>query len=218
MSGCCAAWSDVKVSSADNRTSPCCELLGPAPATFNPDMSLRSPAELWNDPQMHMVRRAQSGGKNSPGCDGCVYSIDTPEPARKTYRLFQVPDSLTAEQAANLALAWQEYDATAIHLKSLPLRYTLFFGWFCNIDCMLCNQLPHRDSMPQTLPSDIFEQWREPFRSALEVECIGGEPFAIPSAVAFMRKFVTAEDLTSVRMRITTNATIKLSRGTRRPV
>lgn len=53
-----------------------------------------------------------------------------------------------------------------------------------------------------------FELWRAEMRLATEVECLGGEPFAIPAGLAFMKAFVEAEDLAHVPLKLTTNATL----------
>jgi len=206
--GCAAPWSDLLVSSADNRTNNCCEYTGPAAATFRPDGSLRSVVELWNGPEILAIRRIQAGRTRLKGCTGCPFSLDTPAEARQSFYEFYTPDSLTERQQANLDLARQERQAGLLRLTALPVRYVLFFGWFCNLSCPICNQLPHRDGMPATLPASLLDQWLSQFAVATRVECIGGEVFAIPSALAFMRAFVAVPELAPVRLRITTNGTL----------
>lgn len=206
--GCNAPWSDIIVSSADNRTSICCMYLGEAPSTFATDRTVRPLRELWHAPELQAVRRLQAGGEPTTGCGACAHSIEAPASRRLLYFDFHTTDPLTERQQANMALAEREFAAGSLLPESLPLRYLLYFGWFCNLSCIICNQLPNRDQMPATLPDDLFEQWRDHFAAAIMIDCIGGEPFTIPPAIAFMRKFAAAPDLASVRLRITSNGTL----------
>jgi organic radical activating enzyme len=75
-----------------------------------------------------------------------------------------------------------------------------YFSWGCNLSCAFCYQVPWRDQWRTALPDDLFERCRDDFLSMLQVECIGGEPFAIPSALSFMRKFVADPELAQVRL------------------
>lgn len=206
--GCNAAWCDQIVSSADNRTSCCCMYMGDAPTTFRPDGSLASIMENRNSPQLQAVRRHQAGGARQSGCDGCIHTIDLPPGRRPVYFDYEVIGSLSERQAANLALVRQEVEDGAIELRSAPLRYLLYFSWFCNLSCVICNQLQSRDHMPDTLPDDLYERWRDAFASALWIDCIGGEPFTIPPAIGFIRKFVADAELAEVRLRLTSNGTL----------
>ena len=206
--GCSAAWSDLIVSSADNRVTNCCNFFGPAPATFGADGKVRPLAELWNSPEVMAIRRLQSGGQHTAGCTGCAHSIETAPGQRLPFFEFTSIDPLNGAQRANMERAIRLRQSGALHLDTLPVRYVLFFGWFCNLTCTICNQVPHRDHMAATLSDDLFEQWREQFATAIQVECIGGEPFTIPPAIAFMRKFAAAPDMEPVRLRVTTNGTV----------
>jgi len=206
--GCTAPWSDLVVSSADNRTSICCMFLGKAPDTFDSGNRVRPLRDLWHAPELQAVRHLQSGGDPTPGCAACIHSIEAPPSRREPYFDFSTQGRLSERQQANLDLARQEAATGSLTPESLPLRYLLYFGWFCNLSCIICNQLPNRDQMPATLPDDLFEQWRDHFAAAIMIDCIGGEPFTIPPAIAFMRKFVADSDLAGVRLRITSNGTL----------
>ncbi len=206
--GCNAPWSDFAVSSADNRTSVCCRFLGKAPTTFDTGGRVRPLAELWHSPEIQAVRRLQSGHESLSGCSSCPNSIERPQTTRQVYFDYNDTEHLSPGQQANLDLARREFEAGTLEPISLPLRYLLYFSWFCNLSCTICNQLPNRDQMRAALPDDLFEQWREALAVALQVECFGGEPFTIPPAIAFMRKFAADPEMDPVRLRITTNGTL----------
>jgi hypothetical protein len=208
MTYCHAPWFEINLSAADDRVVNCCDYTDQG-ARLLSHGTVRSIRDLWHDPGMIDSRRIQAGLKAGPhGCSGCPHSVDTAPLPTPNPLFICVPESLTAEQAANLELARQEYAARALTPRALPVNYRVFFGWGCNLRCTICNQVPHRELMREKLPAQAFAAWRDDLRQALMVECIGGEPFAIPSGLAFMRLLAEAEDLASVRMLITSNGTL----------
>ena len=182
--------------------------MGDAPTTFSADGALTSVMDKRNSPQLQAVRRLQAGGVATKGCEACFFSITHPADRRPVYFDYDTQGSITARQQANLDLVRHEFETGAVELRSKPLRYLLYFSWFCNLSCVICNQLQSRDHKPDTLPDDLYDRWREDFADALLVDCIGGEPFTIPPAISFLRKFAADTELAEVRLRLTSNGTL----------
>jgi len=205
--GCCAPWTDVYMSSADNWTSCCCFYLGDRLSAFAENGEPRRLDEVRSGKGMEALRAFQAGGPPVDGCGTCPYSIDV---ASQThfYFDFAVTDPLSERQQANLELVRAEFERGELRPLSKPLRAAFYFSWGCNLACAFCYQVPWRDQWRTALPDDLFERCRDDFLSMLQVECIGGEPFAIPGALAFMRKFAADPELAPVRLRLTTNGTL----------
>lgn len=204
---CSDPWSTLVLSPAENRVTACCEYSAMGAALVDGAGKPARIEDLWNSRHLQDMRRTQAGLTPSPhGCGGCAQSYDSPSQLAPFALLEGM--TLNPAQAENLARLRRDWSAKTLISHGLPARYVIFFGWGCNIRCRICNQVPHRDDFRSKLPLEAFEMWRRDMALAAEVECLGGEPFAIPAGLAFMKAFVAADDLAHVPMRITSNATL----------
>lgn len=195
------------LSPAENRVTACCEFTAAGGALVTPAGQPTPIGELWNGSHLQEMRRIQAGRSPPPhGCGGCAQSYDS----TAQHAPFAAIDDtgLTEPQAANLAELRRDWSDRSPISHGWPARYVIFFGWGCNLRCRICNQVPHRDGFRSQLPPEAFALWRPAMALAAEVECLGGEPFAIPAGLAFMQAFAAAEDLARVPLKITTNATL----------
>lgn len=206
---CSAPWGEMVLSPAENRVTCCCEYSAHSEGLVLPDGQLRRLEDMWNAPELRRVRRVQAGTEPAPhGCSGCAFSFDQPAPQISDVFIQHDTDELTPAQRANLELARREYADKADNLRSRPVKYVVFFGWGCNISCRICNQVPHRNQLKGKLPIGAYELWRDHMSDAAMIECLGGEPFALPSGLEFMQAFTADRGMDHVRMMITTNATL----------
>ncbi|MBC8035596.1 MAG: radical SAM protein [Rhizobiales bacterium] len=196
------------MSSADNWTSCCCFYLGNRLNAFAPNGDLHTLGEIYKGAGLEALRGFQAGGTHVDGCGTCPYSIDARPHPQSYFDIVPTEATLSDRQLANLTLVRDDFQRGEVRPASKPLRAAFYFSWGCNLSCTFCYQVPWRDQWRTALPDDLFERCRDDFLSMLQVECIGGEPFAIPSALNFMRKFCADPELASVRLRITTNGTL----------
>lgn len=203
---CAAPWYEMNVQAPENGVSTCCFYSGKMADWDRLEDADASMLEVWNHPDIQYIRRIQSGGTtDSYGCEGCGYFSNQPDKQDTPYFTFEAPPDLSEKQRQNLERAKAEFEAGAIEVKSLPLRQFFFFGYQCNIDCIMCIQIPRRREVPRRVLGDLYERWKEYFPYALSVDCMGGDPFAIASGLKFMRSFVDDPDLDAVRLNIFTN-------------
>jgi len=89
-----------------------------------------------------------------------------------------------------------------------PIRVYANFGFACNLACKMCHQVPRRGQNRSHITADAVWAWRDALLSAQDVFVIGGEPFALPEAIKFIRRFVDDEELDSVILSIGTNGSV----------
>ncbi|WP_371258398.1 radical SAM protein [Magnetospira sp. QH-2] len=160
---------------------------------------------LWNHSDIQHIREIQTGQTyGRSGCDDCAYQSSGPYQG-KPYFTFSSAVELSEKQTWNLELAKEEFEKGIVKVRSLPLRYFIFFGYNCNLECKMCIQVPKRKLLDEEIETQLFSHWKAWFPFALTVDCIGGEPFSIPSAIQFMREFVEDPELDMVRLGIFTN-------------
>lgn len=205
---CRHPWAEMVLSPAEDRVTPCCDYSAHGEALRGLGQ-VRTVDEMWNGAEMQRTRRIQAGREAAPnGCTGCPQSFDSPitQPAD----LFAVhgEDAVTPAQRDNLELARRDHAEKVEVARAWPVKYVVFSGWGCNITCRICNQVPYRNQMKDKLPAGAYQAWRQRMACAAVVECLGGEPFALPSGIAFMQEFVADRAMDHVRLLITTNATL----------
>jgi MoaA/NifB/PqqE/SkfB family radical SAM enzyme len=208
MNRCSAAWYELNISAPDNIVSACCYYAGPKQPWSDAFLNL---ADYWNSPEMQTIRRINSGKPAAVpnGCSDCFYFTNRVSGA--TYYDFdisQMPTDLSEMQRANWLKAKSDFDTGAIELSSTPLRIYANFGFGCNLSCTMCHQVPRRATNRRQVLADNVLGWREGLQSALEVTVIGGEPFALPEAVDFIRRFIRDPEFDPVRLVICTNGTV----------
>lgn len=94
--------------------------------------------EVWNHPDIQYIRRIQTGGTTYfYGCKGCGYFSNQLDKRDTPYFTFEAPPDLSEKQRQNLECAKAEFEAGVIEVKSLSLCQLFFFGYQCNIDCIL---------------------------------------------------------------------------------
>lgn len=203
---CAAPWYEMNVQAPENRVSTCCFYYGKMPDWDQLEAANASMLDVWNHPDIQHIRRIQVDSAVDPGgCKDCGYFFNQPDKQEVPYFNFEAPPDLSDKQRQNLELAKAEFESGATELKSLPLRQFFFFGFQCNINCIMCIQIPRRREVREQIADDLYQRWKEWFAYALSVDCMGGDPFAIMSCLKFMRSFVDDPDLDSVRLNLYTN-------------
>jgi molybdenum cofactor biosynthesis enzyme MoaA len=206
MTVCSAPWYELNISAPDGgNTSACCYYQGLR------DEWLDGPEDIgryWNGPGIREVRRVQKGEVPAPnGCSSCHYFLQT-LPGQGYYDFGRMPPGLSPAQAGNWSLAKSEYEAKVEKVTCTPLRLYVNFGYTCNLSCTMCYQVPLRGEVKRQVLADTVLSWHETLESCLEFCVIGGEPFAMPEAVRFIRTFIPDPRYETVRLSIFTNGTV----------
>ena len=205
MTDCSAPWYELNLSAPDGNVSACCYYAGAR------DEWLDGPVDIeryWNSPGIREVRLVQGGHKPAPnGCSSCFFFQQT-LPGQTYYDFVQQPNDLSEAQIANWQLAKSEYEAKTEVVSCRPLRLYANFGYACNLSCTMCHQVPRRGELKRQILADSILSWHEALERCLEVCVIGGEPFTLPEAVKFIRKFSPDQRYETVRLWIGTNGTV----------
>jgi sulfatase maturation enzyme AslB (radical SAM superfamily) len=205
MSICSAPWYELNLSAPDDNVSACCYYAG------RRDEWLDAPVDIglyWNGPALREVRRVQGGDKSAAnGCSSCFF-FQQILPGQTYYNFLQPPGGLSAVQIANWNLAKAEYESKLEVVTCTPLRLYANFGYACNLSCTMCHQVPRRGELKRQILADSILSWDDALARCLEVSVIGGEPFALPEAVKFVRRFIPDQRYETVRLGIFTNGTV----------
>ena len=160
--------------------------------------------KYWNGKYFTKIRRIiKAGYDDYTGCRNCQFieynTLCLPE---------DPPDHLNSKQASNYIKAFYNFKNKKIYIDNYPVRYYFNFGLACNLNCVMCSQAAIRKKNYAVLPTEIFDLFEEYFTYAEQVTIIGGEPFVIPQARNFIKKFNTSDRLSDVRLSIITNGTL----------
>jgi len=208
---CVAPWFELNISSADDCVSACCYYGGAKDAWSNDPVSLE---EYWNSENFQRLRTINSPWRSevpedkAKGCENCFYFRNREESASYFPAFFSFASDLSAEQLENWQLAVEDYKDSRRVARSTPLRFYINFGFACNLSCTMCHQVPRRKSLKRQVDADILTRWKPQFRRAIDVTVIGGEPFAMPEAIKFIRAFIDDPELENVQLTICTNGTV----------
>ncbi len=210
MNACSAPWYELNLSAPDSNVSACCYYGG-----FR-DYWKDEPTDInhyWNGPALQEVRRVQKRLTASPnGCSSCFYfqqSVDGKGWTGDNYYDFTaLPNGLSQAQADNWRLAKADYEARSERVRCTPLKLYANFGYACNISCTMCHQVPRRQELKRQILADTVLAWHEMLERCLQVFIVGGEPFAIPEAVKFIRKFAPDVRYDPVQLVLLTNGTV----------
>lgn len=210
MTPCSAPWYELNISAPQDRVSACCYYSGSTDKWDDTDAPL---AQYWNSPNMRQLRAIQARKTNSTkttGCTGCKFFENAITESRANYFNFDItPTDMSAAQASNWQLAKNEFERGETELKSTPLRIYANFGFFCNLTCNFCLQVPQRKRLKNAIiKSSTLYSWKSALASALSIDIIGGEPFAQPEALKFIRRFCRDDDMQHVQLNIYTNGTL----------
>jgi hypothetical protein len=209
MNHCSAPWYELNLSAPDDNATACCYYDGDREKFAGGNASLD---HYWNGPNMRALRRLQ--GNPSPptpnGCSNCFFFKNKAAAAAGTYFDFNqpFPNDISDLQKENWLLARTEHAERTEHVKAVPLRLYSNFGFTCNLSCKMCHQVPRRQSIDRFITSDALYAWRDQMQRMMEVCVIGGEPFAMPESIKFIRRFVDDDGLDPVRLSIFTNGTV----------
>jgi len=208
MNRCAASWFELNVSAPDNNVSACCFYAGTKdPWSDQPKLL----DEYWNSSAMRAVRQLQSdpAPPAGHGCSAChLYQNLAPGYDLYDFSPLDPPGGLSVVQQENWRLAKSEYLSGAAWARSRPMRVYVNFGFACNIACTMCHQVPRRSQNRRQVLAESVLAWREDLEKAMEVIVIGGEPFVLPEAISFIRKFIKQPQFDSVQLAIATNGTV----------
>lgn len=209
MGACSAPWYELNISAPDNNVSACCYYNG---ADKDPwDDEPRDLAWYWNGEGMKALRRLQANpAPPTPnGCSTCFYFQQMlPGSSYYDFSPAEPPTSLSPMQAANWRKAKLEHAAGIETVECVPLRIYANFGYACNLSCTMCHQVPRRGELKRQVLADNVLRWGDQLLGCMEVCVIGGEPFALPEAIKFIRSFAADERYESVRLSVFTNGTV----------
>lgn len=205
---CSAPWYELNISAPDNIVSACCYYAGDKDPWLDQPTDIRS---YWNSRAFQEVRRVNGlvppGGSN--GCSTCFYFQNRTEGTQ--YFDFDAAISradLSNAQRANLVRARADFTNGVAEVTSTPPRIYANFGFACNLACTMCHQVPRRSENRRQVSASSVLAWREALESAIDVTVIGGEPFALPEAIKFIRSFIADPAFDAVRLTICTNGTV----------
>ncbi|ARU57167.1 Fe-S oxidoreductase [Oleiphilus messinensis] len=210
MNQCSAPWYELNLSAPQDRVSACCYYSGAFDQWSDP---VETVEHLWNSPNMQRIRKIQASPPDNltaSGCQGCKFYENAVTESRSTYFDFNIqPANLSDAQRNNWHLAKQEFEQKKTVLSSTPLRIYANFGFFCNLTCNFCLQVPQRNRLKkEIIKSDDLFRWKPALAAALTFDVIGGEPFAQPEALKFIRQFCNDDDLSAVQLNLYTNGTL----------
>lgn len=209
MSACSAPWYELNLSAPDSNVSACCYYGAQRDYWHDHPVDLSS---YWNGPGLREVRRVQSGAIPAPnGCSSCFY-FQQSLPGQgwvgnNYYDFSEMPTGLSQAQAENWRQAKADYEAKVEYATCTPLKLYANFGYTCNISCTMCHQVPRRGELKRHILADTILAWPEMLERCLQVFIVGGEPFAIPEAVKFIRKFAPDKRYEPVQLVLLTNGT-----------
>jgi len=208
---CSAGWYELNISAPDNVVSACCYYHGGKEPWLDEYKDLRA---YWNSAEMQRLRLLNSGktlgtllSKARSGCAGCHF-YENKTAGTGYYDFSREPADLDVRQRENWLAAKSDFEQGRLRVSSLPLRIYANFGFGCNLTCGACIQVPHRKNNRRQVLADTILRWREDFRSILDFSIIGGEPFALPEGLKFIRAFIDDESLAAVRLSVFTNGTV----------
>lgn len=210
MNSCSAPWYELNLSAPDSNVSACCYYGGQRDYWHDQPVDLYS---YWNGPGIREIRRIQTARVATPnGCTSCFYFKQTLSGkgwvGDNYYDFAQVPEGLSSSQRSNWLQAKADFDAGTEIATCTPLKLYANFGYTCNISCRMCHQVPRRGELKRQILADTILSWHEALERCLEFYVIGGEPFAIPEAVKFIRKFAPDERYDAVRLVVLNNGTV----------
>ncbi len=206
MQRCSAPWYELNISAPDNIVSACCYYSGEKDPWHDSTVGIQT---YWNSSAFKAIRRINSRVPTvgSNGCSDCFYYQNRSSGAQY-FDFSQKRSDLSPAQAKNFELLRQDYESGSETTAATPLRIYVNFGFSCNLACIMCHQVPRRGTNRRQVKADAVLAWGEALRSALDVTVIGGEPFAMPEAIAFIRGFIDNSDYEDVRLGICTNGTV----------
>ncbi len=203
---CSAPWYELNISAPDNIVSACCYYAGDKDHWNDSVTDVRS---YWNSKALGEIRRIHSGSiaPSQNGCSNCFFFQNRKEGAHY-FDFGRTPADLSPAQRENLRLAKDDFEQGRETATCTPLRIYANFGFACNLACTMCHQVPRREANHRQISAKTILSWREALESALDVTVIGGEPFVLPEAIAFIRAFAAEPSFDSVRLTICTNGTV----------
>jgi len=206
MNRCAAPWYELNISAPDNCVSACCFYAGQKDLWHDEPRDIR---EYWQSSAMRTIRQI-NGLKELPGPNGCstCFYFQNRKEGHEYFKFDVAFPDLSAAQRDNLNRARQDFEQGIERVTCTPLRIYANFGFACNLSCTMCHQVPRRGQNSRQVRAETILSWRDALKAALDVTVIGGEPFVLPEAVAFIRAFVEEPEYDSVRLTICTNGTV----------
>jgi Radical SAM superfamily len=207
MHRCTAPWYEMNIANTTNVVSACCYYEGRKDVWRNEPAPIE---EYWNGAGLRALRRIHgaNGSDNAGGCSDCFFYKNRGD--SEVYFDFAGVDNseLTSEQTDNLRQARRDFEDDREESGSTPLRLYINFGDTCNLNCTMCSLVPRRRTNPPFVSAASVLAWPEALRRALDVSVIGGEPFALPEAVKFIKAFIDNPLHDGVRLSLFTNGTV----------
>ena len=197
---CAQPWFEMQIE-YNERVGCCCYYrLEKTPLNLNVPFSVD---KYWNDEKMQEIRKViASNNIAGTGCEGCQYIR-----YGSASSFLDIPDSLNQTQKDNWLNALNNYRDKRIIIDSLPVKYYINFGLLCNLKCIMCSQENLRRIDKRLLPAEMLTGLKEHLVVANEIAIIGGEPFSLPNARAFIDTIVSDHNYSNVKLSLFTNGT-----------
>lgn len=159
--------------------------------------------EIWNGPTLRQIRRDLAGGNfASSSCRNCPYVGAWP--------IDQLPAEIGAPGSPLQAVV-EEWEQGTVKVRTRPYELFLYFPFNCNLDCVMCMQVPERQhGDPNMLPMDerLLGKVRRWCRSNYgRLSMLGGEIFVQKRALELI-DYLIDNQLDRIHLSITTNGTL----------
>jgi MoaA/NifB/PqqE/SkfB family radical SAM enzyme len=167
------------------------------------DLRVLSIDEIWNGAPIQQIRKDLVAGKLAESsCRNCPYVGVWP--------IDNLPSEISAPDSP-LQEVVREWDEGAIQVRTRPYELFLYFPFNCNLDCVMCMQVPQRKrGTPNMLPMEEsllakVKDWCRHNYGRLSM--LGGEVFVQKRALELI-DFLLANNLDRIHLVITTNGTV----------
>lgn len=197
QSPCTYPWTTLKITFT-GETNLCCanhDNLG--------DLTALDIDQIWNGAAVQRIRRDLAGGNFAQSsCRNCPYV--------GVWRIDQLPAEITAAESPLQEVA-REWENGTIAVRTRPYELFLYFPFNCNLDCVMCMQVPDRKAgEANMLPMDdrlldTVRQWC--LANYGKLSMLGGEVFVQKRAIGLI-DFLIEKQLHKIRLTITTNGTV----------
>jgi hypothetical protein len=160
---------------------------------------------------MRALRRLQAepAALTPNGCSSCFYYQQMlPGAGYYDFSPEQPPVGLSEKQQQNWLTAKIERAQGTENVDCSPLRIYANSGFACNLSCTMCHQVPRRSENKRQILADNILAWQDSLEKCIEMCVIGGEPFTLPEAFKFIRKFIANPSFDPVRLSVFTNGTV----------
>ncbi len=197
---CTRPWTTMEVSDPSGVVYQCCSDWTHGDRG---NVNRASLLDVWNGPAYQAARRMMAGDVDALCRGVCPRRYDRAHAEPR----FTVRGGTTRFVENQLLLA-EDIALRRPVTRGRPLDLTLCPSSYCNYDCVMCT---HGRSPRRDMRGDIWEQVQELLPTLSLLNLLGGEPFADPQCVDFLRGF-NRSLYPDARIAVTTNGSLLTER------